>query len=153
MFSRSAASRWACSGVRVCNVVRTPPRASSTATAVPNDPAPTTMARRARGAGTRFGWRSATGRAYPWTRIIVRFGREASSPHGRKPINVPMDAGSADRRWVGVGRSTATDAAEAAYEAVHAAVQGRPAELLVLFASDAMDLDNLVRTAYLTGRR
>ena len=35
----------ACSVVRVCSVVRNPPRASSTATAVPNEPAPTTIAR------------------------------------------------------------------------------------------------------------
>ena len=36
----------ACSAVRVCSVVRKPPRASSTATAVPNEPAPITTARR-----------------------------------------------------------------------------------------------------------
>ena len=45
-FSRSSASRRACSAVRACSVVRRPPRASSTATAVPNEPAPTTTARR-----------------------------------------------------------------------------------------------------------
>ncbi len=45
-FWRSSSSVLACSGVRVCSVVRKPPRARSTATAVPNDPAPTTIARR-----------------------------------------------------------------------------------------------------------
>src|SRR6478609_11807820 len=48
----------ACSAVRVSSVVRMPPRASTTATAVPNDPAPTTVARRARGAGRRGSCRS-----------------------------------------------------------------------------------------------
>ena len=38
--------------MRVCSVVRNPPRASSTATAVPNDPAPTTTARRLPGVGS-----------------------------------------------------------------------------------------------------
>ena len=44
-FSRSASSRRDCSGVRVCSVVRDPPRVSSTARAVPNEPAPMTVAR------------------------------------------------------------------------------------------------------------
>ena len=38
--------------VRVCSVVRRPPRASSTASAVPNEPAPMTVARRAPGVGS-----------------------------------------------------------------------------------------------------
>src|SRR3954451_13495198 len=63
-FSRSAFSRSACSAVRACSVVRNPPRASSTATAVPKDPAPITTARRPLGPG-RCSWgraRSATPR-------------------------------------------------------------------------------------------
>ena len=51
-FSRSCSSSAACSAVRVCNVVRSPPRASSTASAVPNEPAPITVARRAPGVGS-----------------------------------------------------------------------------------------------------
>ena len=58
----------ACSAVRVCSVVRKPPRASRTATAVPNEPAPTTTARRApasaaRGAGAAASDRTAPRRA------------------------------------------------------------------------------------------
>ena len=45
-FSRSSCRRRDCSAVRAWSVVRSPPRASRTATAVPNDPAPTTTARR-----------------------------------------------------------------------------------------------------------
>ncbi len=51
--SRAPARRGAaCSGVRVCSVVRRPARASSTASAVPNEPAPITVARRAPGVGS-----------------------------------------------------------------------------------------------------
>ena len=39
--------------VRVCSVVRSPPRTSSTASAVPNEPAPMTVARRDPGVGQR----------------------------------------------------------------------------------------------------
>ena len=63
-----------------------------------------------------------------------------------------MDPGSADRRWVGVGRSNAPNAADAALEAVGDALRGRPAELVVLFASDVMDLRTLVDAAYTAGR-
>jgi hypothetical protein len=38
--------------VRVCSVVRSPARTSSTASAVPNEPAPMTVARRAPGEGS-----------------------------------------------------------------------------------------------------
>ena len=38
--------------MRACSVVRNPPRASSTASAVPNDPAPITVARFAPGVGS-----------------------------------------------------------------------------------------------------
>ncbi len=38
--------------MRACSVVRSPPRASSTASAVPNDPAPITVARFAPGVGS-----------------------------------------------------------------------------------------------------
>ena len=50
-FWRSSSSCEACSAVRVCSVVRKPPRASRTATAVPNEPAPSTTARRPPGDG------------------------------------------------------------------------------------------------------
>src|SRR4051794_32028548 len=63
-----------------------------------------------------------------------------------------MDPGSESQRWVGVGRSSSPDASSAALEAVSAALRGRPAELVVLFASEAMDLPALVETAYETGR-
>ena len=57
---RAARRRSACSSVRVCSVVRRPPRASRTATAVPNEPAPTTTARRAPGRANAGRGRSAT---------------------------------------------------------------------------------------------
>ena len=44
-FSRDSASVEAWTFVRVCSVARTPARASSTAIAVPNEPAPITIAR------------------------------------------------------------------------------------------------------------
>jgi hypothetical protein len=47
--TRLSTSSAACSSVRVCSVVRTPARESSTAIAVPNEPAPITAARRAPG--------------------------------------------------------------------------------------------------------
>ena len=46
VLARRASSARPAPAVRVCSVVRRPPRASSTATAVPNEPAPTTTARR-----------------------------------------------------------------------------------------------------------
>jgi hypothetical protein len=51
-FSRSRSIVAACCAVRVCSVVRSPPRASSTASAVPNEPAPITVARLAPGAAS-----------------------------------------------------------------------------------------------------
>ena len=58
-------ARCACSAVRVCSVVRSPPRASSTASAVPNEPAPTTVARRGpgRAAASARGWPSGRARS------------------------------------------------------------------------------------------
>ena len=50
-FSRSSWRTRACSAVRAWSVVRNPPRASRTATAVPNEPAPMTTARLVPGAG------------------------------------------------------------------------------------------------------
>ena len=50
-------------------------------------------------------------------------------------------------RWVGVGRSDATDAIDAATESVGSALAGREAALVVLFASEALDLPTLVRHA------
>ena len=52
-FSRSSSKRVACSSVRACSVVRSPPRASSTASAVPNDPAPITRGAPCPGRGAR----------------------------------------------------------------------------------------------------
>src|SRR5579862_3275187 len=49
---RRSLSVAACASVRVWSVVRTPARESSTATAVPNEPAPITTARRAPGRAT-----------------------------------------------------------------------------------------------------
>lgn len=53
-----------------------------------------------------------------------------------------------DSRWVGVGRSAGPDATLAAEQAVGDAVQGRSAKLVVLFASEALDLQALVARAY-----
>lgn len=55
---------------------------------------------------------------------------------------------TSDTRWVGGGRSVAHDAATAARDAVAAALQGRSAKLVLMFASVAFDLDALVRHAY-----
>src|SRR5215210_2894035 len=65
LFSRSASSWRHCSGVRVCSVVRKPPRASRTATAVPNEPAPTTTARRLPGVGSARCGRGGIPHPYP----------------------------------------------------------------------------------------
>src|SRR3954454_20055247 len=65
LFSRSASRLAACSRVRVCNVVRKPPRASSTAVAVPNDPAPMTTARRLPGEGSVRWGRAGIASPYP----------------------------------------------------------------------------------------
>jgi hypothetical protein len=54
-FARASLNVSACARVRVCSVVRIPPRASSTATAVPNEPAPTTTARRSCGGSGSWG--------------------------------------------------------------------------------------------------
>ena len=51
-FSLSLASRSACSAVRASSVARRPLRASSTPSAVPNDPAPMTVARLGPGVGS-----------------------------------------------------------------------------------------------------
>jgi len=65
----------------------------------------------------------------------------------------PADVGDmpSQARWIGVGRSDARDARAAADEAVGAAMAGREAALLVLFASEDLDLPVLVRTAYAAG--
>jgi hypothetical protein len=47
-------------------------------------------------------------------------------------------------RWVGVGRSEHVDAREAGREAARAALDGRAAKLVVVFCSDAYDLDELL---------
>jgi hypothetical protein len=53
-----------------------------------------------------------------------------------------------DSRWVGVGRASSQDAVEAAEHALEAALQGRLAKLVVLFASEALDLEALVARAH-----
>lgn len=58
-----------------------------------------------------------------------------------------MDAVALDQRWVGVGRSHGPDARIAAAEAVGAACAGRDPRLVVLFASEALDLPALVAAA------
>lgn len=50
-------------------------------------------------------------------------------------------------RWVGAGRSASGDARTAADQAVGDALQGREAKLVVLFASEALDLPVLVARA------
>jgi hypothetical protein len=52
-----------------------------------------------------------------------------------------------DSRWVGVGRATDQDAAQAAETALEHALQGRTAKLVVLFASEALDLELLAARA------
>ncbi len=51
-------------------------------------------------------------------------------------------------RWVGVGRSNDQDAARAAEIAVGGALDGRDPALVILFASEAIDLPVLVRRAH-----
>jgi hypothetical protein len=50
----------------------------------------------------------------------------------------------APRRWLGVGRSEARDAADAGSAAARAALGGRDAKLIVVFASDSYDLKELL---------
>ena len=79
-FSRSASSRAHCSRVRVCSVVRKPPRASSTATAVPKDPAPTTTARRVPGEGSARCGRGGIGQVPPRAVRVTSRSAPARSP-------------------------------------------------------------------------
>ena len=58
-----------------------------------------------------------------------------------------MDASLSQHRWVGVGRSASSTSEEAAVEAVRVALAGRPAKLVILFASDTHDLPSLVAAA------
>jgi hypothetical protein len=55
----------------------------------------------------------------------------------------PADA--LDRRWLGVGQASATDARASGREATESALAGRTAKLLIVFTSDAYDLDELLR--------
>ena len=81
----------ACSGVRACSVVRKPPRASSTATAVPNEPAPSTTARREPGVGSENCGRGGIGHPTPerprryYARPAARTRRRAPRPPPRSP--------------------------------------------------------------------
>ena len=58
-----------------------------------------------------------------------------------------MDAVARDHRWVGVGRSDLRDPEAAAVEAVLTACEGRSPALVVLFASESLDLAALVARA------
>ena len=58
-----------------------------------------------------------------------------------------MDATALDHRWVGVGRSDTPSPAEAAVEAVRDACAGRPAALVILFASESYELGELAAVA------
>ncbi len=92
----SARRRSACSSVRVCSVVRSPPRASSTATAVPKEPAPTTTARRAPGRAKEGRGRSATrGTTRPPGGVSCRVRREHRP--GGVVAGDPADAAAAAR--------------------------------------------------------
>jgi hypothetical protein len=53
-----------------------------------------------------------------------------------------------ESRWIGVGRSAGPDAAQAAEQAIGGALRDRRPELLVLFASEALDLKRLVARAH-----
>src|ERR1700722_8033266 len=53
-----------------------------------------------------------------------------------------------DSRWVGVGRSTGPEPVQAAEQAIGDALQGQTPKLVVLFASEALDLKPLVARAY-----
>jgi len=52
--------------------------------------------------------------------------------------------GSSPRNWVGVGRSSATVAAEAGQQAAAAAIAGRDPKLLIVFCSHSYDLQELL---------
>lgn len=58
-----------------------------------------------------------------------------------------MDAVALDQRWVGVGRSHEAQAATAAAEAVGTACGGRSPRLVVVFASETLDLPVLLAAA------
>jgi hypothetical protein len=53
-----------------------------------------------------------------------------------------------ETRWVGVGRSAAPEPVQAAEQAIGDALQGERPKLVVLFASEALDLKLLVGRAY-----
>ncbi|MGA9371610.1 MAG: FIST N-terminal domain-containing protein [Solirubrobacterales bacterium] len=52
--------------------------------------------------------------------------------------------GSAPHNWVGVGRSSSPDAAEAGDEAAQSAIAGRDPKLLIVFCSHSYDLQKLL---------
>ncbi|MCW2966431.1 MAG: hypothetical protein JWM71_203 [Solirubrobacteraceae bacterium] len=58
-----------------------------------------------------------------------------------------MSAPAPEPRWVGVGRCESSGAADAATECIRAALAGRAAALVVMFASESLDLPTLVRRA------
>ena len=60
---------------------------------------------------------------------------------GTVPIEAPQAAGGRPlgERWFGVGRSSLGDSAEAGRAAASAALDGRPAALLMVFSSDGYD--------------
>jgi hypothetical protein len=55
---------------------------------------------------------------------------------------------SSDSRWVGVGRASSRDPRQAVERALESALQGRAPKLILLFASEALDLEALVSRAH-----
>ena len=61
-----------------------------------------------------------------------------------RPAGHAIAAATATTRWFGVGRSAATDSAEAGAEAAAAAMRGDDGRLIIVFASEAHDLQALL---------
>src|SRR4051812_43083396 len=132
-FSPASARSSAWSAVRVCSVVRSPARARSTATAVPNDPAPMTTARRPPGTGKgRLERRSAIA-----ARTVQGSKFGPWRPTSRVMTAIPASVRDpAAARWVASG--CAPTAGRAARDALDGASD--PA-LLIAFASGSAGLD------------
>jgi hypothetical protein len=68
----------------------------------------------------------------------------AQTAHGA-PLTDGVATTRTSNRWVGIGRATTADSARAGREAALAALEGREAKLAIVFASEAHDLEQLVR--------
>src|SRR3954471_3189693 len=127
-FSRASDSILACASVRATSVVRRPARTSRTATAVPNEPAPMTTARRPPGTGKgRLGRRSTIAASDPSASVSgsARLNNRVP-PADSRVVRAQPEAATlpvADR-WVGVGRAPAADLPRAAMDATPAALDG-----------------------------